>query len=576
MIRTLRYGIPVFAFLMLVMATSGLVLAQAPAEDLSPPVPHSQVEADRIAEQIAPFIRETTALIVHVDIEQIDVGPSFAFARNVADDLFEKIEEPVNQEKVQEVKTGMFLAEAAAGTFLGMMQEQAGLKDVYVLFSLEDSWPKPSFLVVAPIAEGMNVQLITQLAAQADIEDIRTINGCLVTLLPMDGRAPRDDEKEAFELIYEKLETGTPDVRPELATAIASVTDGTAAQAVITLPKYSSRVIEEIMPTLPSEIGGGSSTLLTQGCLWAALGVDPQTPSVRLVIQAESSVAAVRLQYRIGEWLMLPYGHGDEVELYSMQSNFREVFTPDIYQEIVGILTPEIVDDQLIVEYALDESARTLISRASGPIATRIGEEFRWGGAVNSLKQITLSLHNYHDVNRALPAPASLDEDGKPLLSWRVYVLPYLEENDLYNEFHLDESWDSPHNIQLLDRMPNVYASTPGFGTSIPPGKTIFQAVTGESTIFEGPEGCEFRDITDGMSNTVLAVCVDPDHAVEWTKPSDWEFNLETSSDGLWKIDGGVWMAFCDGSVRRIMIPEDPTEWNPIFTKDGGEPYSTH
>ena len=79
--------------------------------------------------------------------------------------------------------------------------------------------------------------------------------------------------------------------------------------------------------------------------------------------------------------------------------------------------------------------------------------------SMNNLKQFALAMHNYHDTNGKFPAASSFDKDGKPLLSWRVHVLPYLEQAELYKQFHLDEPWDSEHNKKLIEKMPNVLAS---------------------------------------------------------------------------------------------------------------------
>src|SRR6185295_12482568 len=78
--------------------------------------------------------------------------------------------------------------------------------------------------------------------------------------------------------------------------------------------------------------------------------------------------------------------------------------------------------------------------------------------SLNNLKQIGLAMQNHHSVYKAFPARAKLDNDGKPLLSWRVLVLPFIEEKALYNEFHLDEPWDSEHNKPLVEKMPKLYA----------------------------------------------------------------------------------------------------------------------
>src|SRR5262249_54155708 len=70
----------------------------------------------------------------------------------------------------------------------------------------------------------------------------------------------------------------------------------------------------------------------------------------------------------------------------------------------------------------------------------------------NNLKQIALAMHNYNDAyNGKLPAHAIYSKDGKkPLLSWRVAILPFIEQDNLYQQFHLDEPWDSEHNKKLI------------------------------------------------------------------------------------------------------------------------------
>ena len=76
---------------------------------------------------------------------------------------------------------------------------------------------------------------------------------------------------------------------------------------------------------------------------------------------------------------------------------------------------------------------------------------------INNLKQIGLAMHNYHAMHKTFPPAYTVDKAGKPLLSWRVLILPYLEQDALYKEFHLDEPWDSEHNRALIDRMPATY-----------------------------------------------------------------------------------------------------------------------
>src|SRR5439155_18841087 len=123
--------------------------------------------------------------------------------------------------------------------------------------------------------------------------------------------------------------------------------------------------------------------------------------------------------------------------------------------------------------------------------------------SVNYLRQIGLAMHNFHDVYSHFPPQAIRSREGKPLLSWRVAILPYIEQDHLYKQFHLDEPWDSEHNKQLLARMPDIFRAS-----SQPPGSTdtYYQGFTGRGTIFERGREVRFADITDGMSNTILVI----------------------------------------------------------------------
>jgi hypothetical protein len=117
-----------------------------------------------------------------------------------------------------------------------------------------------------------------------------------------------------------------------------------------------------------------------------------------------------------------------------------------------------------------------------------------------------------------LPTAAIYSKDGRPLLSWRVAILPYIEQDDLYRQFRLDEPWDSAHNIKLLDRMPKVFRLE-GFAPQ-PSNKTHFQVFIGPNTPFKGPQGLRFpAEVTDGTSNTFGVV--EAKTAVSWTQPRD-------------------------------------------------------
>jgi hypothetical protein len=169
--------------------------------------------------------------------------------------------------------------------------------------------------------------------------------------------------------------------------------------------------------------------------------------------------------------------------------------------------------------------------------------------SVNNLKQIALAMHNYHNTFKSLP-PQALNAQGgtTPLLSWRVAILPFVEEDSLYRQFHLDEPWDSPHNKTLLSRMPKFYAAPPGLGTK-DPTLTHYQVFNGPGALFDGAKSRRIADVTDGTSNTFLVV--EAEQAVPWTKPEDLAFDPKGPLPRLGGLfEDGFHAAMADGAIR--------------------------
>src|SRR5262249_29173622 len=138
-----------------------------------------------------------------------------------------------------------------------------------------------------------------------------------------------------------------------------------------------------------------------------------------------------------------------------------------------------------------------------------------------NLHRVGVALHTYHDTHGTLPAPAIFSKDGKPLLSWRVALLPILGKpgQDLYKQFKLHEPWDSRHNKDLLARMPSCFVPPGGKAAD---GLTAYRVFVGKGAAFEGKEGLRMSSFTDGLSNTALVVEAAP---VPWTKPEELAFD---------------------------------------------------
>lgn len=205
------------------------------------------------------------------------------------------------------------------------------------------------------------------------------------------------------------------------------------------------------------------------------------------------------------------------------------------------------------------------------PLATSIRkarEDARVCSSLSNMKHITIAHQNYLDTHYKRLVNAG--DKSKSQLSWRVRVLPYMGEVELYDQFHLNESWDSEHNKRLIARMPERYVCPQ---VELPPGMTCYLSVTGTGTAFDdGKKRLGFRDITDGTSKTVLVVEADPDQAVIWTKPDDWEFDPNDPVRGLGHLYArGFTVGFADSHTEIIPNGTPPAIIKAMMTRNGGE-----
>jgi prepilin-type processing-associated H-X9-DG protein len=188
----------------------------------------------------------------------------------------------------------------------------------------------------------------------------------------------------------------------------------------------------------------------------------------------------------------------------------------------------------------------------------------------NNLKQIGLAMQIYEQANACLPSAAIVDKKGRPLLSWRVAILPYIEMSALYAKFHLDEPWDSPHNLSLLEPTPFVYACPAD--KTLKPGMTGYQVVISPNTAFT-PDFKPLRvlEFTDGLDRTLIVS--ESRHFVPWTKPEDLPFDMSVPLSGLGSYhghhDNGFNVLLGDGSVRFFKRSVDPKTLETFLIRNG-------
>jgi len=196
---------------------------------------------------------------------------------------------------------------------------------------------------------------------------------------------------------------------------------------------------------------------------------------------------------------------------------------------------------------------------------------------LNNLRGLYWALQVYHEVHGSLPTDIC-DARGRPLLSWRVRLLPYID-SDLLGEFRLSESWDSPHNRQFIARTPKLY-SCATFLTAErwEKGLTTYLLARGNTAAWAPGPGSGARLVSGDPATTVLLVEADDDHAVVWTKPADLEFNPEDPRSGLGRPHGsgffhdrGGLALFANGDIRFLPATADEGLLRALLSSAGRE-----
>jgi hypothetical protein len=315
----------------------------------------------------------------------------------------------------------------------------------------------------------------------------------------------------------------------------------------------------EIRPFRPILLADGLTAVGTLGSDKLAVSVTVKAKTKGDAVEVEKSLDALR-QFA-------------ETLIAAAKKNLKDtVSSPKDAATGLDALQAAVKDTTFAVSDTVTTASLNLpVEALWGPIS-----DLFTGGATaraqssNNLKQLGLAMHNYESANGHMPSPATLGKKGKKLLSWRVEVLPYIEQDDLYKKFKLDEAWDSEHNLKVLKEnpMPKVFA-LPGTA-NLDDKKTHYQVFVGNGAMFEPTGPTKLTEIADGTSNTFLVATAAT--AVEWTKPDDIEFDpkADITKVLLWK-DGVSVVAFGDGSVRAISEKVSNDTLKKFITRSGGE-----
>lgn len=215
-----------------------------------------------------------------------------------------------------------------------------------------------------------------------------------------------------------------------------------------------------------------------------------------------------------------------------------------------------------------DRQLSILADAVTSMLYDQVFESFAYNHRLKSVRQIVLAIHNYHSALQNFPTGDIVDEDGNPLLSWRVNILPYMGEKEieLYEKFDLDQAWNSDHNLKLLKEIPTIYQTDQALTLE---GKTVWTIPKGEGFIGNCPS---IREVLDGTSNTIMALGVAPENAMNWTEPTDLEPDLNDIKRGIFSdSQSTLVLGRADGSTDSFPDTMSKNVLIALLTYAGGE-----
>jgi hypothetical protein len=512
------------------------------------------------AAAVAPFLDDQTIAVGHVDLGRLDAAAVVKLLGEIVPPGDEPNPDPQLvqiEQAIKAVKTGL---------------RAGGMSSLYAVLSLHHL-PKEPVFVVAPLAAGTDARQAAEILKE-------------ITRLPA-GEAIGNAAVAGTPAVLARLKTLKASPRPDLAKAF-TLAGETTAQLILAPTEDTRRVVREMLPRLPDEIGGGSGQLLADGVRWAVLSVNsPPKLSLNLTVQSKDEITAAALR---GIALNAIQRLRDEARHQEAQLDAKQ---REGVEAAVRLVTPKLKGDQLVISHVQEDADVKTLLAALVPAVQAARIAAGRSQSTNNLKQIGLAMHNFHDAHKHLPPQAIRGKEGQPLLSWRVAILPYLGEGELYSQFRLDEPWDSEHNKKLIEKMPLTLAS-PHLGNALrakgmtsylaplskqPPAVSLVPlddskkpVVNGkDEMVFDLPQGTTFARMTDGSSNTIMVLEVHPKSAVVWTKPDDQVLDEKAPLKSLLgQPSNGFSAVLCDGSVRFISSSIDPQMfWNLLRMNDG-------
>ena len=436
------------------------------------------------------------------------------------------------------------------------LTETLGIQEAYFVLNLRIG----SFAFIFPQTGNINTETLQQVWESFTREDLEARQSrCrkYVLILPR-MRNVTDEERYRF---IDTIIPATPANRPDFAEAFAA-TENSPIQIAIALPDFVRRVVRDTAPRLPAPFERLDIATPLSQLRWLATGIEPATSSINVTAAMTSDLAALNAQQNFRETVAFvienmptafPISPVTFVERPEIRENLLQ--HRETVQNLLA-LTPEGRNLTLRWEKpqfdAILEMAMPLLTELAMSEAERMAR----APCIDKMRMLILAFHNYAAMTDTpiFPPPFTVDDDGNPLHSWRVLILPWVDQVALYRQIRLDEPWDSEHNRQFHDKMPAIFRC-PASTLGNPNRDTVYSMVVGDQTIgVPNGRGISFHRITDGTSNTIAIV--ERKTPVNWMSPVDvlqehayLGVNVHEYGIGS-EHAGGVLVGFADGSVR--------------------------
>jgi Protein of unknown function (DUF1559) len=511
------------------------------------------------ATTLALFVSQDTFAVAYLDIAAIDLPKDrqSIFAPPMIQFL---------QSMPAELQAQLVIAEIA-DQFATRFRD-AGGQGIYVLAGLSDIHLGGGPVLVATSQPGRNAADVAQFlgATVREMADNRSYAN-IPSIQKLDVQLKDGVVLAGMKSTVARYASSKPSPRSDLLDPLAKLTaDGAIAAAVFCPGPDFRRVVRELWPELPGALAPLKGELADRWLRFEAAANHPSDSKFTLAVETSDADAAKTF---VDLWQQIP------AAVTQVGGNDKSVEQAKGWaQLLVSTLHPKADGKRVTIGMPTEADRVANLQKMLSAAINKANEASNRRERVQRFKEIALAMLNYESAKRRLPPAAIYDKERRPLLSWRVAILPYLDQDELYKQFHLDESWDSPHNRTLIEKMPGTYMDVgPRADQLNREGKTTYQIPVGPETSFHDKNGSSLRDIVDGTSQTISVVEVEPRRAVVWTKPEDFEVDLSHPRNGLERSDRShIVTGFLDGHVLTIDLEKtSDAKLRAFFTRAGRE-----